>query len=386
MRIALLMKTYSLTRGGGEYDLVRLSGSLADRGHRVHLFVNKIEGERDPRLRYHTVPMKAHWSPLKICSFAKNAPEAVTHSRTYTDVIHSMTQCYPSDIYWNGGGLQINWIPARYGEGALSRAWLNPRHAANLWVEKKIFQPGNYRRIVCLTEMERDSILNHYQVPEDRFHVIPNGIDPDRFHPGVNDRFRDEVRKELGVEPGQKMLLFVGTDGVRKGLPQLLEALGKVQPRFEGLLVIAGNDPPKRWQGKVERNGLQSRVRFHGRENQIERLYAAADLVMMPSVFEGYGNVIPEAMACGRPVFTTKWVGAADFVTEGETGWVISNCNQMDEYVDRLSHALSKADLAEMGRKASEAIRPYTWDWTVGELEKVYELVMRERKGQVGQG
>jgi len=382
MRIALLMKTYSLSRGGGEYDLVRLSGSLADRGHEVHLFVNKIEGEPDSRLAFHTVPMNALWAPLKICSFAKNAPKAVAESGIDFDAVQSMTQCFPSDIYWNGGGLQINWIPRRYGPGALSTAWLNPRHAANLWVEKKVFEPENYRRIVCLTKMERDAILNHYGVAEDRFHVIPNGIDPERFHPGVADRHREETRKELGLEPGQKLLLFVGTDGVRKGLPQLLEALGKVHPEFAGQLLIAGNDPPERWRGDVVKNGLAGKVRFHGRESRIERLYAAADLVMMPSVFEGYGNVLPEAMACGRPVFTTKWVGAADFVTPGETGWVIPNCKAMPDYVYQLSQALAEADLETMGKKAAVAIRPYTWDWTVGELEKVYEMVVREKKGE----
>ncbi|MCA9431236.1 MAG: glycosyltransferase family 4 protein [Candidatus Omnitrophica bacterium] len=380
MRIALLMKTYSLSRGGGEYDLVRLSASLADRGHEVHLFVNKIEGERDPRLTFHPVPMNNLWAPLKIRSFARNAPRAVAESGVEFDVIHSMTQCFPSDLYWNGGGLQINWIPARYGVGALDRAWLNPRHAANLWVERKIFEPGNYRQVVCLTQMEKETILDNYGVPEERLHVIPNGIDPARFNLHVNNRFREEVRKDLGLQADQTMLLFVGTDGVRKGLPQLLRALGRLSPKFEGLLVIAGNDPPERWAGEVRDNGLESSIRFHGREPMIERLYAAADLVMMPSIFEGYGNVIPEAMACGRPVFTTRWVGASDFVTEGENGWVISSCEAMEEYVERLAFALHQANLPMMGLQAAEAVRTFTWDWTVTELEKVYQLIVEERR------
>lgn len=379
MRIALLMKTYSLNRGGGEYDLVRLSASLADRGHEVHLFVNRIEGAPDPRLVFHPVPMNRLWAPLKILSFAQNAPRAVSDSRVEFDVVHSMTQCFPSDLYWNGGGLQVEWIPARYGEKALRRAWMHPRHSANLWVEKKIFEPGNYRRVVCLTRMERETLLNRFRVPEDRLHIIPNGIDPLRFHPGVGDLHRKEVRGRLGLSDEQPLLLFVGTDGVRKGLPQLLDALGAVRPIFEGMLLIAGNDPPERWRGEVQRAGLEGVVRFHGREARIEKLYAAADLVMMPSVFEGYGNVIPEAMACGRPVFTTRRVGAADFVEEGATGWIIPTCNDREVYIDRLSTALFESDLAAMGRKAAESIRPTTWDWTVDRLEEVYRLIAEEK-------
>lgn len=379
MRIALIMKRYSLARGGGEYDLVRLSASLADRGHEVHLFVHDVEGDPDPRLAIHSVPMNRLWAPLKILSFARNAPHAVADSGISFDVIHAMTQTFPSDLYWNGGGLQVNWLRARYGESGLSRARWHPRHAANLWVEQQIFKRGNYRRVVALTQMERDQTVGAYGVPADRFHVIPNGIDPTRFHIGVREEWREAIRSDLGVRPDQKMLLLVGTDGRRKGLPELLAALGKLGQDFDGLLVVAGNDPPDRWKSDVDRNGLASRVRFHGREPRIEKLYAAADLTVMASLFEGYGNVVPEAMACGCPVMTTRAVGAADFVEDGRTGWVLETCRDTTLFTQRLRSALTDADLPAMGLAAAEHIRPYTWNWTVDRLEEVYQLIAEEK-------
>jgi UDP-glucose:(heptosyl)LPS alpha-1,3-glucosyltransferase len=380
MRIAILMKRYSLRRGGGEYDLVRLSGSLADRGHEVHLFVHDVEGEPDPRLAIHSVPMVGAWAPLKIWSFARNAPREVARSDLAFDVVHAMTQAYPSDLYWNGGGLQINWLRARYGPKALSTAWLNPRHAANLSVERRIFTPGNYRYVVSLSNMERDQIVDHYGVPSDRFLVIPNGINPERFNLSVREQHREEMRRELGIPPGRKMLLVVGTDGVRKGFAQLFAALGALEQPFAGLLVIAGNDPASRWEGQVRDHGLEGKVRFHGRESHIERLYAAADLVVMASLFEGYGNVIPEAMACGCPVLTTKSVGAADFVEHEKTGWVIPSCKETPVYSKTLDAALGSADLETTGLRAAEKIAPITWDWTVDQLEEVYRRIAEEKK------
>ena len=373
------MKRYSLLRGGGEYDLVRLSGSLADRGHEVHLFVNSVEGKPDPRLVIHPVRMKRIWSPLKILSFARNAPRAVAKSGIRFDVVHAMTQTFPSDLYWNGGGLQYNWLRARYGPEALKTAWMNPRHAANLHVEEKIFEEGNYRRVVSLADMEREQIVGHYKVPEERFHVIPNGINFERFNPDVREKCREEVRKEIGISADRKMVLFVGSDGLRKGLPQLFSALGSVAPSFEGLLVIAGNDPPRRWKPQVEKHGLSDKVRFHGPERKIERLYAAADLVVLASIFDGYGNVIPEAMACACPVLSAKSVGAAFFIDAGENGWVLEDCNDQETYSKALTQALNESDLESMGRSAYEKIALYSWDWTVDRLEEVYRLIMEEK-------
>jgi len=379
MRVAILMKRYSLGRGGGEYDLVRISGSLADRGHELHLFVHSVEGHPDPRLTIHHVPMVKVWSPLKILSFARNAPREVAKSGLRFDVVHSMTQAYPSDLYWNGGGLQVNWIPARYGPNALGTAWLNPRHAANLAVEKRLFEPGNYRRVVCLTQMEREQIVGYYGVPPDRYHVIPNGIDPSRFNPGVRQRFREKTRTMMGLAADRKMVLFVGTDGRRKGLPELLAALASMPSRFDGLLVVAGNDPPSRWLPDVRESGLEKNVRFHGRESVVERLYAAADLVVLASIFEGFGNVVPEAMACGCPVLTSRSVGAADFVEHGTDGWVIASCRNREDYAAALDMALTAADLEVMGKQAAAKIAPYTWDWSMDRLEEVYRTIVEEK-------
>jgi UDP-glucose:(heptosyl)LPS alpha-1,3-glucosyltransferase len=155
-----------------------------------------------------------------------------------------------------------------------------------------------------------------------------------------------------------------------------------MQPAFTGLLAIAGNDPPARWEGLVSQLGLKGRVIFRGREPVIEQLYAAADLVVLASLFEGYGNVIPEAMACGCPVLTAKSVGAADFVEHGKTGWVLEDCNDIPAYTHCLEQALTSADLAAMGQAAAAAIQPYTWEWTVDRLEEVYRRIAEEKGRQ----
>jgi UDP-glucose:(heptosyl)LPS alpha-1,3-glucosyltransferase len=176
------------------------------------------------------------------------------------------------------------------------------------------------------------------------------------------------------------MILFVGTDGRRKGLPQLLAALADMPSPFKGLLVIAGNDPPSRWMPAVRESRLEGHVRFHGREARVERLYAAADLVVLASVFEGFGNVVPEAMACGCPVLTSRSVGAADFVDHGENGWIVESCNHHEAYSALLHDALQVADLEAMGRRAAEKVAPCTWDWSMDRLEEVYRLICEEKR------
>lgn len=100
-------------------------------------------------------------------------------------------------------------------------------------MERNLLSLGIIGTLSRSLRWRKDQILGDYKVPADRFHVIPNGIDPERFNPKTRQKYRTDSRRKLGVSDDQKLLLVVGSDGCRKGFAQLFQALGKAAIHVE---------------------------------------------------------------------------------------------------------------------------------------------------------
>lgn len=389
MKIALVMKYYSTRRGGGEWDLVRLSRTMADRGHEVHLFIHGWDDEPDPRLKIHRVPMQTWYSAGKILSFPHYYRK--TCRREDFDIVHAMTQVWPADIFWNGGGLFRTWFPTRY-PSPLGQ-WLglaNPKHLANFWVERNIFKQENYRRIVLLSPNDQACLQECYQVPQQAIRLIPNGVNPELFNPGLCAQLRAPKRAQLQLAPECRLLVMVGSDWRRKGLASLLQALERMRTIWTKLppwkLAVVGQDRPDHWRRLAASLGLAEKVLFPGRASNVAQWYAAADVVVLASHYDGYGNVVPEALACGVPVLSSNRTGAAHLIRPGETGWVVNFDLPHPEtvardYAEILSEVVTTIDLEQMGLQAAQSVSQLTWDWTVDRLEEVYREVLAEKGG-----
>jgi UDP-glucose:(heptosyl)LPS alpha-1,3-glucosyltransferase len=117
-----------------------------------------------------------------------------------------------------------------------------------------------------------------------------------------------------------------------KGLRTIIAALADPKLRTCELLVL-GTGPIARFKGIAESLGVNSRIHFLGRRNQIERYYGAGDLFVLPTEYEPFPNVNLEAMACGLPVITTRNSGSIDFLEEGQTGYFLSSRQAKEEFV-----------------------------------------------------
>ncbi len=154
-----------------------------------------------------------------------------------------------------------------------------------------------------------------------RLTVIPNGIDPAPF-----DRAVPAPRAAIGVPGGAHLALFVGRVSEQKGLTSLLDAAARVAPeRPDWHLALAG-DGPDRDRLRALAAGdpaTAGRVHWLGRRDDVPALLAAADLLVLPSLWEGMPNVILEAMAARRAVVATAVEGSEEMVEPGRTGWLV---------------------------------------------------------------
>jgi glycosyltransferase involved in cell wall biosynthesis len=173
--------------------------------------------------------------------------------------------------------------------------------------------------------------------------VVPPRIDIDRFHP----------TSAAPALEGPLRLVFVGSVSLGKGFPYLLTAmhqLGASRVRLE--VVGATGDPWSRRLFETLARGLQ----VNAAPGDPRAAYAHAEALVLPTVHDGFGLVVGEAMACGLPVVTTDQCGASDWVESGTTGAVVPAGDQ-DALTGTLAELLRRRrDLAEQGRAAREAV------------------------------
>jgi glycosyltransferase involved in cell wall biosynthesis len=163
-----------------------------------------------------------------------------------------------------------------------------------------------------------------------RFEVVPNGIDTNRFKPDADARA--ERRREWGVSPGQPVIGTVGRLGPVKGHEVLLEAARRVVARRpDARFVIVGDGPApvrERLERLSTRLGLDGHVAWTGHSPDTAHLFPGFDVFCLPSLSEGFPNVVGEAMACGLDCVVTD-VGDAPMIV-GPTGRVVPPGDPME--------------------------------------------------------
>ena len=177
------------------------------------------------------------------------------------------------------------------------------------------------QRIIAVSEHTADVIVRVEGIARQKIVVIPNGVDLHRFAP------RDSriARAQWGIDEGTFVVASVGRLSQEKGHRYLLQALAAARSEIPSIAcLIAGDGPLRRTlETQVRALGLEGVCRFLGDVPEIETVFAAADVAVLPSVFEGMPNAVLEAMAMGCPVIATAVGGSTELVRHGETGVLV---------------------------------------------------------------
>ena len=246
---------------------------------------------------------------------------------------------------------------------------------------------GAANAVVVSDRHERDLLERLYGIPAERLHVIPGGVDLDRFNPVG----RADARRELGLN-GEHVLLFVGRLDPLKGVDLLLQGAALLEERRNVRIIVVGGDlegDPEvpRLAAMASQLGLADRVRFEGAVPQ-ERLpwyYSAADLLVAPSYYESFGLTVLEAMACGTPVVAARTGGLRGLVRDGETGYLVPwHCPE--PFAQRMEVLLAHEGLREqMGQAGLLRAQDLTWGAMAESVASLYgELHDARRASALG--
>jgi UDP-glucose:(heptosyl)LPS alpha-1,3-glucosyltransferase len=361
VKLALVCRPFSF-HGGVETATAGLLRELVRRGYAVDLLSTAAQADV-PGVTVRRLPSLSHPSLLRLLSFAVAARRAL-RGRDY-DVVQSHERGLCQDVYRAGEGTHRGYLAAMGRRRAASR----PYHAAVLALERRIFTLRAARHVVAISRRDRAEIVSLYDTPPDRVSLVYNGVDQARFHPDNRARFGAATRQSLGVDAGAWVVLFAGSGFERKGLGPLLEGVARLPDRRWRLLV-AGKGRAEPYRLQAARLEIERQVLWLGARPDIDRLYAAADVVALPARYEPFGNVHLEALASGVPMLTSARAGGAELVRCAENGWVIQD--PFPVAIAAGLEALRSIDPARLRLAARASAEPFTYAAQVDRLREIY--------------
>jgi len=373
MRIALIRQRYTGS-GGAERYVAQLATGLAAAGHEVHVFAHRWS-DVSPGITVHHVPMARAPAFLRVISFAW-AAHRMTRRGGY-DVVHSFDRTLSPDVYRAGDGCHQAWLERRRLVENRRRGLdqLNPLHRSLLLLDGHLFR-GGARRIVVNSRMVREEVLRYYDTPAAALHLIYTGVDLTRFQRASTSPARAALRAGLGVGPDDPVVLFAGSGFERKGLRFLLEAVGQLRALPGLRLWVLGKGDTRPLRGQAARLGIAERVHFAGPVTDPERWMAAADLFVLPTIYDPFSNACLEALACGLPVITTAANGAAEIVEEGRTGSVLDDPRDVEGLASRIVEFLRSERREERSRAARAAAGAFPAEAHVQQVLALYENLL----------
>jgi len=305
VRIALVRQRVGFGLGGAENYVAQFAQELQRQGHEVTIIADYCDLSG---VKFKRAPVLGRGSIAKNLSFFFMVRRILKQESF--DLVYSCARTAPCDLLRISDPLHAAWLELGYRFGTPRIRALRPRHRTLLWLEKQSIQQARLG-LVTNSQLVKRQVRTYYGVPEEKIFVLYNGVDFSRFNLSWRQK-RKRWRKELSLS-GKKVLLFVGHDWRRKGL----DLVQKILPRlpYETLLLVAGGPALRARQG----------IRFLGRVRQVEKLYAASDLLVLPTRYDPFSNVVLEALACGLPVVTSPLNGASEIIRPGETGFVVEN-------------------------------------------------------------
>ena len=237
----------------------------------------------------------------------------------------------------------------------------------SIWLKEKLIEQSTYNRcdrFIVLSKAFGQILHQKYQIPWQKIHIIPGGVDIDHFQ---NNLSRQEARIKLGW-PTNRPILFTSRRLVhRMGIDKLLQAIAMIKTEIPDIwLAIAGRGHIQALlQQQAKELGLENNVQFLGflPENDLPVAYQAADLTVMPSQsFEGFGLAIVESLACGTPVLCTP-VGGMPEILEKFSPDLITETITVESIADKLAQIM----LGKLPLPSREECQNYTiknYDWT----------------------
>jgi len=342
-RIAFLRRRFSPT-GGAERYLLRLASGLAAKGHPITLYCEDWSPRENP---FQSVRKIESNDPV---SFARKIAAQPLKDRH--DIIFSLERVPGCDLYRAGDGLHADWLAYRHSFSPIMgriRTLLRPKNQQLCNLEAEIFAPNGVRRVICNSQFVADQIIKRFQFPSERIDIVHNGVPYQQFSMGD----RALGRRALKLAADDYVVLLVGAGKERKGHAIARRAVEKAG---KGTKLIIIDSPPS---------------------VAMPHVYAAADVFLLPTLYDPFANVTLEALAAGLPVITSAQNGASEIIEEGKNGFILPRANDTKLIADLLVQLADPDYRATFKQPAQALAQKHDLSRNLNETLAVFEKLGR---------
>lgn len=358
MRIALVHMRHAHA-GGTERYLNLVARHLAERGDEVTILCRSHEEPPHPAVHFELLRPLAIGAAWRLSSFAKAVEEHVQGA--HYDLVYGLGKGWAQDVVRLGGGLHATYLELAHE--ATRAGWKRflpgseRKHELALAAEARALRSPSLVRIVVNARMVMHDAMRRYDLPGERFRLVYNGVDLERFHPRLRATQGAALRASLALDARTPLVLFLGSGYGRKGLDRVLEAcaqLAREELAF-ALAVVGYDSQAASFEARAGELGLGTRVRFLGGRRDAEVCFAAADVYVLPTRYDPFANSTLEALASGLPVITTRGNGAHELIEERVQGSVLASADEAACLARELGFWLAPENLAR-GRTAARTL------------------------------
>jgi glycosyltransferase involved in cell wall biosynthesis len=349
--------------------LIRASGDID-----FHVLSAELAESLRPLVRWHRLRVPRRPFPLRYLAFYILA--GLRLRRLRVNVIHTLGAIVPNRVdvasvhACHAGFVRATSRLAPGGAPLLRNVNTSASRLLSLAAERWTYRPERARILAAVSAGIRKELKRDY--PRARIELTPNGVDLDRFRP--NDDARVALRRAYGIDDDRRVALFVGGNWDHKGLPIAIAAIAEARAMGAPVdrLWVVGVGDVERFRQIARKRAVEERVTFFGPREDVELFYQAADVFVLPSLYEAFSLVLLEAAASGLAIIATA-VNGTEELSSVERSLLIADRTPA-AFAQALARLCEDEELAhEMRRAARESALRYTWERSVLEVVRVYD-------------
>ncbi|OGW39036.1 MAG: hypothetical protein A2Y97_02365 [Nitrospirae bacterium RBG_13_39_12] len=236
-------------------------------------------------------------------------------------------------------------------------------------------------RFIVVSDVLKDMMIKKRGIDRDKVFRIYNGIEVDRYRTNADDHNR--LRLELKIDKETILIGAVGRLVWQKGFEYLIQAIPNVLKAYTNVKFLIVGEGPLKDRLKAQGAGLKvnDHLIFTGFRNDIKEILSAVDILVIPSLLEGFPMITLEGMAMAKPIVATHIDGITEQITDGETGLLVPS-HDADALAEMINCLINDRDLAlRMRTKAREKVeKDFSVERMVAETEKVYQDLIATKK------
>jgi glycosyltransferase involved in cell wall biosynthesis len=233
-------------------------------------------------------------------------------------------------------------------------------------------------KMIALTNKERDDHVLFRITDEDKFVVIPSGVELNKFRE-LPFNEKQNLKKELGIPENSLIIGTVGRLEPVKGPEFLIKAAGNIISKYpDAFFIFTGDGPLEQdLKKKAFDLGIKENIIFLGWKDDVSKIISIYDVFALPSLNEGMGRVLVEAMALGKSIVASNIGGIPDLVIHGKNGFLVPPKNQKElaKYIQILLKDEEKRE--KMGLAGKEMSLNFSAENMVEKIEKLYGELLR---------